>query len=51
MLIPIDVIILMITTSFNAALATDKDNKRKWINIICTLLGLSVIIYRSVYSN
>jgi hypothetical protein len=48
MLIPIDVIILMATTSLNFALATEKENKRRWINVICTILGLVVILYRTV---
>ena len=48
-LFPVEVVILMITTSLNVVLATDKDNKRRWINIICSIVGLVGIIYCSVY--
>jgi len=50
MLIPTDVIILMITTNLNFGLATDKNNKRRWINILCTMLGLVVIGYKFLYN-
>lgn len=48
-LFPVEVVILMITTSLNVVLATDKDNKRRWINIICSIVGLVGIMYCSVY--
>ncbi len=46
---PVGVVILMITTSLNVVLATDKDNKRRWVNIICSIVGLVGIMYCSVY--
>jgi len=48
-LFPVSVVILMITTSLNVALATDKDNKRRWVNVICSIIGLVGIICCSVY--
>jgi len=48
-LYPVTVVILIITTSLNAALATDKRNSKRWINVICTIVGLVGIIYSSVY--
>ena len=47
---PVEVVILMITTSLNVSLATDKDNKRRWVNIICSIVGFIGIMYCSVYS-
>jgi len=41
----IDVIILMITTSLNFGLSTYKNNKIRWVNVLCTILGLVVIGY------
>ena len=48
---PVEVVILMITTSLNVVLATDKDNKKKRINIICSIVGLVGIMYCSVYGH
>jgi hypothetical protein len=48
-LFPVEVVILIITTSLNVALATDKDNKRRWVNVICSIVGLVGIVYFSVY--
>jgi hypothetical protein len=48
-ILPVEVVILMITTSLNVVLATDKNNKRRWVNIICSIVGLVGIMYCSVY--
>jgi len=49
-MIPIEIIILMAMTSINFALATEKENKARLINIVCTTLGFIVIFYNSIYN-
>lgn len=48
-LFPIPVVALMITTTLNVVLALNKNNRKRWINVVASIVGLFTIVYCSIY--